>query len=149
MTRRRPFEATRRRDVCHRCRDRSRGAAFALHVAVTYRNLLEWRSHTRLRELSKLAARTTDMDWTPALLATTLDQLYADELFDELLGDRKHISKARYAQAVTLAIALRHSWRPDDFSAILRRLGIPQSITQPQAGSAQDKVMLQDIFQVP
>jgi hypothetical protein len=53
--------------------------------------------------------------------------LYADELFIALVGDPKTIPPRRYAHAVAVAIALRHSWRPDDLDAVADRLGVSEA----------------------
>jgi hypothetical protein len=53
-----------------------------------------------------------------------IEELYVEEEFNTLLGDPKSLPRRRYPQAVLLALALRHSWRPDDLACILRRLGI-------------------------
>jgi hypothetical protein len=53
-----------------------------------------------------------------------IEELYVAEDFNALLGDPKRLPRRCYPQAVLLALALRHSWRPDDLACILRRLGI-------------------------
>ena len=67
-----------------------------------------------------------NLSWTPALFALLLDELYADDLFTELVGDPDAIRPRGYAHAVAVAIALRHSWRPDDLQAVVGRLDIDQ-----------------------
>lgn len=57
-----------------------------------------------------------------------IEELYVEEDFNALLGDPKRLPRRRYPQAILLALALRHSWRPDDLACVLRRLGIPTKL---------------------
>ncbi len=52
------------------------------------------------------------------------EELYVEDEFNALLGDIEALPRRRYPQAIALALALRHSWRPGDLACILRRLGI-------------------------
>ncbi len=56
-------------------------------------------------------------------MTALIEELYVEDDFHALLGDPKDLPRRRYPQAVALALALRHSWRPDDLACILRRLG--------------------------
>jgi hypothetical protein len=61
--------------------------------------------------------------WSRRLIETVLEELYVDDHFEELLG--KPISNLRpsqSAQAIAIALILRHSWHPDDLACILQRL---------------------------
>jgi hypothetical protein len=58
------------------------------------------------------------------LVDVLIEELYVAEDFNALLGDPQCLPRRRYPQAILLALALRHSWRPDDLGCILRRLGI-------------------------
>ena len=83
-----------------------------------------WRSVLRPQVLRLIAGSTRRLSWTGRLLTLLLEELYVDDLFTELLGPPQRLPAARYAQAVALAIALRHSWRPDDLLDVATRLGI-------------------------
>jgi hypothetical protein len=73
------------------------------------------------------------LSWTPALLALLLDELYVDDLFTDVVGDPHTIPPHGYAPAVAVAIALRHSWQPNDLAAIADRLGMLRKRPKPQA----------------
>jgi hypothetical protein len=51
-----------------------------------------------------------------------LDELYVGEEFDALVGRPERLSVKRYAEAIAVAIALRHSWRSDDLEQTVRDL---------------------------
>src|SRR5688572_3213556 len=73
-----------------------------------------WRSTFRPHLLRVLTKRSATLVWSRTLLALVLDELHVDKLFRELVGDPRHLPRRRYPQAIAVAIALRHSWRPDD-----------------------------------
>lgn len=75
-------------------------------------------------ELATLVRLTSGLRWSPALLSTLLAELHVGDHFDQLFGPAEKLSRRRYAQAVAVAIAFRHSWRPDDLAATRRRLGL-------------------------
>ena len=77
----------------------------------------------RAQALRRIARRLKSLTWSRELLALLLDELYVDELFTEVVGDPDTIPPQESASAVAVAIALRHSWRPDDLAAVARRLG--------------------------
>ncbi len=83
-----------------------------------------WRAVLRPEVLRLIAGSTKRLSWNGRLLAVLLEELYVDDLFTELIGPPQRLPTARYAQAVALAIALRHSWRPDDLLDVATRLGI-------------------------
>jgi len=87
----------------------------------------------RVKALRRIAGRLKRLSWTPALLALLLDELYVDDLYTDLVGDPDTIPPHDYASAVAVAIALRHSWRPDDLEAIADRLGVLRERPKPQA----------------
>ena len=58
-----------------------------------------------------------------------IEELYVEEEFRALLGDPEVLPRRRYPQAIALALALRHSWRPDDLACILGRLGFRTKLT--------------------
>jgi hypothetical protein len=85
----------------------------------------DWRSQVRPLILRKAAAATKSLAWSPALIELLLDELHVDESLAELLGSPlKRLSRKQYAQAIALALLLRHSWRPDDLLTIVQRLGL-------------------------
>ena len=77
----------------------------------------------RRKLLRALAARTRKISWSANLVAALIEELYVEDDFHALLGDPKDLPRRRYPPAIALALALRHSWRPDDLACILRRLG--------------------------
>ena len=83
-----------------------------------------WLSTGRLRALRALAERTADLRWTPALVFELLEELPTDDAFDELVEDLRQRPRVNFAQVLLLALAARHSWRPDALSRLLRRLGL-------------------------
>ena len=74
--------------------------------------------------LKALAEQTADLRWSPALLNALLEELHTDDAFHELVGDPRNSARPRYPQVLFLALAARHSWRPDDLSRLLRRLDV-------------------------
>ncbi len=77
----------------------------------------------RVHALRLIARRLKTLTWSPELLALLLEELYVDDLFTEVVGDPDTIPPQGSASAVAIAIALRHSWRPDHLAAVARRLG--------------------------
>jgi hypothetical protein len=58
-------------------------------------------------------------------LELLLEELYIDESLDDLLGEHPHdLPTSRYAEAIAAALILRHSWRADDLTWIVERLGL-------------------------
>jgi hypothetical protein len=46
-----------------------------------------------------------------------------DDHFEELLGRALgNLRPGQYAQAIAVALILRHSWHPDDLACMLKRL---------------------------
>ena len=78
----------------------------------------------RPEQLRRLIRSAEQLTWTPALLETLMEELYcdADDGVAAYLGDLKRLPRRRYPQAIAIALALRHSWRAQDFSAFNRRL---------------------------
>ncbi len=83
-----------------------------------------WLSTGRLRALTALANRTADLRWSPALVLELLDELQTDDAFDEIVEGLRQHGRVNFAQVLLLALAARHSWRPDALSRLLRRLGL-------------------------
>lgn len=84
---------------------------------------LNARARERALLLKAAARRTVRLRWTPRLLAALLDELRVDDDYFALLGGPK-IPRARYPQAVALALLMRHAWRADDFADTASRLGL-------------------------
>jgi hypothetical protein len=74
--------------------------------------------------LRYIADRTKDLRWSPTLLQLVLDELHIEDLFVDLVGDPRSVAVRRYPQAIAVALALRHSWRPDDLARVRRRLAV-------------------------
>lgn len=87
----------------------------------------------RIKVLRLIARRVKTLSWTPALLALLLDELYVDDLYTDVVGDPETIPPHGYASAVAVAIALRHSWQPNDLAAIADRLGVLRKRPTPKA----------------
>ena len=83
-----------------------------------------WREELRPRALRLLAARTTKLQWSRALLKLVVHELYPDDLFSELIGNLDRVPRRRWPQVIALAVALRHSWRQDGLTRLVRSLRI-------------------------
>src|SRR5262245_2310059 len=83
-----------------------------------------WREELRPRALRLLAARTTKLPWSRALLKLVVRELYPDDLFAELIGNLDRVPRRRWPQVIALAVALRHSWRQDGLTRIVRSLHV-------------------------
>ena len=83
-----------------------------------------WREELRPRALRLLAARTTKLPWSRALLKLVVHELYPDDLFSELIGNLDRVPRRRWPQVIALAVALRHSWRQDGLTQLVRSLRI-------------------------
>jgi hypothetical protein len=83
-----------------------------------------WREELRPRALRLLAARTRQLQWSRALLKLVVHELYPDDLFSELIGNLDRVPRRRWPQVIALAVALRHSWRQDGLTRLVRSLRI-------------------------
>ena len=83
-----------------------------------------WREELRPRALRLLAARTTKLPWSRALLKLVVHELYPDDLFSELIGNLDRVPQRRWPQVIALAVALRRSWRRDGLTQLVRSLRI-------------------------
>ena len=83
-----------------------------------------WYRDGRLRVLKALTEQTADLRWSPALLKALLEELHTDDAFHELVRDPGNGSRPCYPQMLFLALACRHSWRPDDLLRLMRRLDV-------------------------
>ena len=77
----------------------------------------------RVDALRRITRQLKTLTWSRELLALLLDELYVDDLFIDVVGNPDTIPANGYAHAVAVAIALRHSWQPDDLAAVAARLG--------------------------
>jgi hypothetical protein len=83
----------------------------------------------RLRALRLIAERASSVAWSPRLLTLLLEELHVDDLFVEIVGRPRQVPLRRAAAAVAIALVLRHSWRADDLTRLVRRLGLPRRPT--------------------
>jgi hypothetical protein len=82
-----------------------------------------WRRDTRPRSLRAAVSATKGIQWTRPLIEAVLEELYVDDHFEELLGRApSDLRRNQYAQAIAVALILRHSWQPDDLACMLKRL---------------------------
>ena len=82
------------------------------------RQLIGSWSHNRAAVSATKALR-----WSRPLVEAVLEELYVDDHFEELLGRAPgHLRSGQYAQAIAVALILRHSWHPDDLACMLNRL---------------------------
>jgi hypothetical protein len=92
-------------------------------------DLETWRRTLRPCFLRLFTQRSAALRWSRTLLTLLLDELHTEDGFFELVGDLRHLPVRQFPQAIAIAIALRHSWRPDDLAHLARRLGITLSVT--------------------
>jgi hypothetical protein len=82
-----------------------------------------WRRDTRPTAVRAAVSATKSLRWNRRLIEAVLDELYVDDHFEELLGRAPgDLRPGQYAQAVAVALLLRHSWHPDDLACMLKRL---------------------------
>ena len=92
-----------------------------------------WRRVVRPRVIRDVLAGTDSLRWSPLLLEVLMQELYVDDEIAQILGTApRRLPRREYAQAVAVALVLRHSWRPDDFDYILERLGLIDAIPPSQ-----------------
>ena len=89
-----------------------------------HRDADRWRTVLRPQALRLIARGTRTLIWNERLLKLLLEELHVDDVFFDLFGSPSALPRTRYAQAVAVTIALRHSWRRDDLFNVARRLGI-------------------------
>lgn len=83
----------------------------------------QWRNELRPKAMRLFAERTATLAWSPMLLRLLLEDIRPDDLFLEVIGKAERVPIKRYAQAVAVALALRHSWERDDLLRFSKRLG--------------------------
>jgi hypothetical protein len=82
-----------------------------------------WRRNTRPKAIRAAVSSTKAVRWSRPLIEAVLEELYVDDHFEELLGRAPgDLRPGQYAQAIAVALLLRHSWHPDDLACLLRRL---------------------------
>ncbi len=84
-----------------------------------------WRRNARLKSVRAAVAATKALRWNRRLIEAVLEELYVDDHFEELLGRAPgDLRPGQYAQAIAVALILRHSWHPDDLACMLKRLNL-------------------------
>ena len=83
---------------------------------------MAWRRERRWRALKRFARSMDGLKWSSALMRMLLEEMWVDEELKYLLGRPERLRRAQYPQALAVALALRHSWRSDDFRGITKRL---------------------------
>lgn len=87
-------------------------------------NQERWRTELRPRALRVIASRTAKLPWSRGLVSVLLDELNVDATFTELVGQLRRLPTRRYPHAISVALALRHSWRREDLVKYAKRLGV-------------------------
>lgn len=82
----------------------------------------KWRARERRPMLQELSAATDGLAWTPGLVRLLLEELYVDDEIHRWVSVDPRSNVGTVPQVVAIAIALRHSWRKDDFVETVRRL---------------------------
>jgi hypothetical protein len=88
----------------------------------------DWRTCVRPLLLTQLVERTRSLRWSPQLVELLLEELHISDDFDRLIGQTADRSAAQYPQLLALALALRHSWCPQDFARVVRKLGLSTNL---------------------
>ena len=82
-----------------------------------------WRRDIRPKAIQVAVSSTKALRWSRPLIEAVLEELYVDDHFEELLGRASgDLRPSQYAQAIAVALILRHSWHPDDLACKLKRL---------------------------
>lgn len=79
---------------------------------------------SRSASLEVLAKRAAGLRWNRRLLLVLLEELCIDDAFVRLIGEPQRIPTRRYAEAIAVALLLRHGWRPDDLSSVASQIGL-------------------------
>ena len=97
------------------------------------RDTQRWREELRPRALRLFAARARNITWSRALLKLVVEELYPDDLFTELVGSVDRVPRRKWPRVIAIAVALRHSWRPDGLSKIATALHVSLAPAKPPA----------------
>jgi len=107
-------------------------------VSTRHQELRRWRVDRRTGALRRIAARARTLRWSRDLLSVVLEELQSDEALVTLVGPLARIPRSRYPQVIAVAVALRHSWRPDDLARITRRLRLSGPRRRARRASRRD-----------
>ena len=117
-----PSTESSRRGPSERSRHEQRPAKHSRAVS-RGKTSKRWRRDTRPRIVRAAVSATKAIRWSPVLIEAVLEEMYVDDHFEELLGRSPgDLRPGQYAQAVAVALILRHSWHPDDLACMLKRL---------------------------
>jgi hypothetical protein len=83
-----------------------------------------WRAELRPRAMQLFASRVAKLAWSRPLLQAVVQELYPDDLFAELIGNLDRVPSRHWPRVIAIAVALRHSWRPDQLTRLARRLRV-------------------------
>jgi len=95
-------------------------------------DLVRWRRDVRPRILQSVAHRLRGLKWSPRLLAVLLDELQVSDELEAIVGDFRRVPIREYGRTLALAVALRHSWKPDDLAWLTRQLRLRHTPRGPQ-----------------
>ncbi len=99
------------------------------------RHIQQWRLELRPHAMRLFAARAARLTWSRALLKLVVDELYPDDLFTELVGNLDRVPRRKWPLVIAVAVALRHSWRPDGLARIAKRLHVSLATKTPSTTS--------------
>ncbi len=87
------------------------------------RTTRRWRRDSRPAAVLAAVSATKALRWSRPLIEAVLEELYVDDHFEKLVGRAPgDLRPGQYAQAIAVALILRHSWHPDDLDYMLKRL---------------------------
>jgi hypothetical protein len=87
-----------------------------------FRATILWRRNRQVPTLRRVVVQTVGLRRSSTLINLLLDELIVGDELEELVGPTRHLRRARYPQAVAVALALRYSYREDLLRAFVRRL---------------------------
>jgi len=98
------------------------------HVASTkpgaWSEAIRWRAEVRTQEVRLITERAKNLKWSPLLLDLLLQELFVDDAVSHAVGNIRRLPRRQYAEALAIALVLRHSWRVDDLREMATRLGL-------------------------
>src|SRR2546427_11142590 len=86
-----------------------------------------WRAELPPRAMQLFAPRATRLTWSRALLKAVVEELYPDPLFADLIGHLNRVPSPHWPRVIAITVALRHSWRQDQLTRLVRRLRVSLS----------------------